>query len=348
LQYIFILFFLFVLGSFLFLWFRGGQKPFPWLEFYKRGRYEGFTLREILLLKKLVEYKKLEKPLSIFWSIEQLNRCLYTVIHDIDKDEYLSKKKKNILLGRFLELRKKAELSSPKYKKVIRTTRDIPPRQKLVIRDKEYGTFISWVIENSRKSLSIFQPLGRKGWKSLNWNGRKVKVFFWNKDDAGYSFESRVLEQIPHEEYPMVNLKNSERLVREQKRDSVRVNIDIKTRYSTMVYSDTNEKPKVTIDKTSNSGKIIDISESGCCMIGGKTLREKDYLMMIFSLTERKRVVAVGTVVKVSTFGNRDLRKYHIKFTKIGSNARNSILLYVYNIFGEREALSGDYQKKIS
>jgi c-di-GMP-binding flagellar brake protein YcgR len=337
-----------VLGSFLLLWFRGGQKPFPWIEFYKRGRYEGFTLREITLLKKIAVYKKLEKPLSIFWSIQQLNRCLYTVINDTEKDENLSKKKKKILLNRFLKLRKKAELSSPKYKKMIRTIRDIPPRQKLVIRDKEYGTFISWVIENNRKSLVILQPLGQKGWKSLNWKGRKVKVFFWHKDDAGYSFETRVLEQVPHEEYPTINLKNSERLVREQKRDSVRVDINIKTRYSSIVYSSSNEKPRVTIAKTSNSGKIIDISDSGCCMIGGDTLKENDYLMMNFSLTEKKRIVAVGTVVKVTKFGDKNLRKYHVKFTKIGSNARNSILLYIYNIFGEREDLSGEYQKKIS
>ena len=92
-QYIFILFFLFMVGSFLFLWFRGGQKSFPWHEFYKRGKYEGFTLREILLLKRIAVYKNLEKPLSVFWSIQQLNRCLYTVIHDIEKDENLPKKK---------------------------------------------------------------------------------------------------------------------------------------------------------------------------------------------------------------------------------------------------------------
>ncbi len=115
-----------------------------------------------------------------------------------------------------------------------------------------------------------------------------------------------------------------------------------------MVYSTGKEKPKVSIAKTSSSGKIIDISETGCCMIGGRALNENDYLMMKFFLTEKKRVIAVGTVVKVSPPGDNGLRKYHINFTKIGSNARNSILLYVYNIFGERENLTGEYKKKIS
>jgi c-di-GMP-binding flagellar brake protein YcgR len=156
------------------------------------------------------------------------------------------------------------------------------------------------------------------------------------------------MEQIPHEEYPVINLKHSERLTREQKRDSVRVEISIKVRYNTMVYSTGKEKPKVLIEKTSSSGEIIDISETGCCMIGDRTLNENDYLLMKFSLTENKRVIAVGIVVKTSTLGEKGLRKYHIKFTKIGSNARNSILLYVYNIFGEREDLSGEYEKKIS
>lgn len=345
---IFIFFFLFILASFLVLWFRGGQKPFPWYEFYTRGKQEGFTLREIILLKKIAVRKKLEKPLAIYWSTNQLNRCLYTVINDINSDDSLTKKKKLSILDKLLVLRKKAEFNSPKYKRRLRATKNIPPRQKLVIRDADYGTYMSWVVENSRNSLIITLPAGQEGWESLNWTSRKIGVYFWREDDAEYFFETRVQEQVSHTENPHLLLLHSDSLRRDQKRDSVRINTSIEAAFNTIVYSTEEGKKKVHITKSSISGKINNISATGCRFVAGKLLKENDFVKLEFYLTDKKRVVAVGCVVNVSGPEDQNLQESHLKFTKISIHARNNILLYVYNILGEREEEEEQYQRKIS
>lgn len=345
---IFILFFLFILASFLILWFRGGQKPFPWYEFYARGKQEGFTLKEIILLKKIAVRKKLDKPLAIYWSTNQLNRCLYTVIHDINSDDSLTKKKRQLILDKLLVLRKKAEFNSPKYKRRLRATKNIPPRQKLIIRGADYGTYMSWVVENNRNSLVITLPAGQEGWESLNWTSRKIGVYLWREDDAEYFFETRVQEQVSHAENPHLILLHSDSLRRNQKRDSVRVNTGIMTKFNTMVYSTEEGKKKVQITKKSISGKINNLSETGCRFVAGELLKENDFIKLDFALTDKKRVVAVGCIVNVSVPEDQNLQEYHLKFTKISIHARNSILLYVYNILGEREEEEEQYQRKIS
>lgn len=345
---IFLLFFLFILASFLILWFRGGQKPFPWYEFYARGKQEGFTLREIILLKKIAVRKKLEKPLAIYWSTNHLNRCLYTVIQDINSDDSLTKKKKQSILDKLLVLRKKAEFNSPKYRRRLRATRNILPRQKFVIRDADYGTYMSWVVENNRNFLVITLPTGQERWESLNWTSRKVGVYFWREDDAEYFFETRIREQVSHEENPHLILLHSDSLRRNQKRDSVRVNTSVEAVFNTIVYSTEEGNKKVQINKKSISGKIINLSETGCRFVAGKLLKENDIIKLDFALTEKKRVVAVGCVVNVSVPEDQNLQEYHLKFTKISTHARNNILLYVYNILGEREEEEDQYQMKIS
>ncbi len=325
----------------IFIVLRYGRKGrrFPWYEFYSRGKREGFTFREIRFLKKIAIQNKLEKPQSIFWSTKQLDRCLRPAIRRIEADENMSEAEKLAMITKLLELRKKAEFNLPKYKKRIRDTHALMPRQKLVIRDKEYGTYLSWVIEINRRYLVISQPMGHPGWKSLNWKGHKINVYFWRVDDAGYSFESKVLEQISHEEYPLLYISHSTKLERTQKRKSVRVETNIRVKFYPVSYSNVDGVSKPYISKRGHTGKIIDLSESGCCMIAGRGMKKNDRLKLDFFITEEKRIIALGIIVGVSKTSDERVKKYHIMFIRISPIARNNILLYVYNIFGEREDL---------
>jgi hypothetical protein len=84
-------------------------------------------------------------------------------------------------------------------------------------------------------------------------------------------------------------------------------------------------------------GKIIDLSEGGCCMLAGRLLKKNDRLKLDFEITAGKRIVALGVIVGVANTGDERVRKLNIMFVKKGRQARQHILLYVYNIFGERE-----------
>jgi len=345
-KFIVLLFIIFLIFIIIIIRKKGG-KSFPWYEFYSRGRKEGFTFKEIGFLKKISIQNRLEKPQSIFWSTRQLDRCIRPTIQKLNALKDMAKEDKFEMISKLLNLRKKAEFNLPKYQRRIRDTKAILPRQRLIIRDKIYGNFTSWVIEINKKHMVVSQPSGQKGWSSLDWSSHKIGVYFWREDDAGYFFKTKVIEQAKHEEYPLLYLSHTSSLERAQKRNSVRIKTDIHTKYFPVAYTRDEGKNRAFITKKGHSGKIIDISESGCCMIAGKMLKKNDRLKIDFFLTEEKRVVALGIVVHISRTNDERVKKYHILFMKIGSMTRNNILLYIYNIFGERSGERSGEGKKI-
>jgi c-di-GMP-binding flagellar brake protein YcgR len=171
----------------------------------------------------------------------------------------------------------------------------------------------------------------------LTWTGRKVQVYFWRQDDAGYEYETKVQEQIPHEEYPLIYLAHSQKLERKQKRQSVRVEIRLNARFFPVVVSTSEGVQKPVISERGHAAKLIDLSESGCAMLAGKGLTKNARMKIEFDLTEAKHIVTLGVVVNISKTADERVSRYHIMFTRIGPQSRNNILLYVYNIFGERE-----------
>ncbi|UCB45923.1 MAG: PilZ domain-containing protein [Spirochaetota bacterium] len=327
--------------------FRGGKNRFPWYEFFSRGRKEGFSLREIRFLKKIAIENKLEKPQSIYWSTRQLDRCLRPALRKINADVNLSQEEKLTWTEKLLELRTKAEFNLPKYQKRIRDTNALLPRQKLVIRERSYGTFASWVVEVNRRVLVVTQPSGQKGWEALNWTGKKVSVFFWREDDAGYTLETKVQQQITHEEYPLMYLEHSNKLRRTQKRKSVRIDTKLRANFYPVGVSSSGGTSKAYVSKKKHVARIIDLSETGCAMLAGSGIKKNDRVKLDFNLTDTKRIVALGNIVNVSNTNDDRVKKYHLMFQKIGPFSKNNILLYVYNIFGEREEIE-ERKKRVS
>jgi c-di-GMP-binding flagellar brake protein YcgR len=316
---------------------RGGKKKFPFFEFYSKGRKEGFSFKEIGFLKQIAIQNKLDKPQAIFWSTRQLDRCLRPAIQQINANERMTPDQKMHIINKLLELRKKAEFNLPKYHKRIRDTSALLPRQKLIVREQKYGTFVSWIIENNRKYLVVTQPSGQKEAEALIWTGKKVNVYFWRQEDAGYEFESKVQDQIPHEEYPLIYLQHSQKLERKQKRKSVRVETRINAKFYPVVVPAGEGAQRPVISERGHVAKIVDLSESGCAMLAGRGLKKNTRLKVDFLLTDTKRIVALGIIVNISNTADDRVQRYHIMFTRIGPQSRNNILLYVYNIFGERE-----------
>lgn len=327
--------------------FGGKNRRFPWFEFYSRGRKEGFSFKEIGFLRKISVQNRLKKPQSIFWSTRQLDRCLRPAIQKINADEDMSAAYKISMTSKLLELRKKAEFNLPKYQKRIRDTNALLPRQKLVVRDKTYGTFVSFVIENNRRYLVISQPQGQKAAQNLNWTGRKIDVYFWRQDDAGYEFDTKVQEQIVHEEYPLLYLHHSTKLARKQKRDSVRIEAAIRARFYPVVKRNIEGTVKAGFASKGHVARIVDLSETGCAMIAGRGMKKNDRIKLDFFLTDDKRIVLLGIIVNMSKTGDERVERYHIMFVKIGPQSKNNILLYVYNIFGERKEDDSEKRKKI-
>ncbi len=317
---------------------------FPWYEFYSRGKKEGFSFKKIGMLKKFAVMNKLEKPQSIYWSTKQLDRCLAPAIQSINKKEDMSGDDKLKIVDKLLELRKKAEFNLPKYEKRIRDTRPIIRRQKLIIRDKELGTFVSWVVENNNKFLVITQPTGQKDSETLNWQPREIGVYFRRKDDAGYFFKTRVVKHLTKEEYPLLYINHNKELIRHQKRKDVRIDTNIRSSFQPFSYKSKKDNNTVPVRNKKYIGRIVDISGGGCCMIAGSKLKKNVRLKIDFFLTDNKNAAIIGTILGSSKTDNENVKKYHILFLKIDLQTKHNILFFVYNIFGERDVQKNTIQ----
>ncbi len=75
--------------------------------------------------------------------------------------------------------------------------------------------------------MAVSHPQGPKLPDGFSWKNQKVGVYLWRAEDAGYFFQTKVLEDFIDRKYPILHVAHSDNLVRTQKRNSVRVETDM-------------------------------------------------------------------------------------------------------------------------
>jgi c-di-GMP-binding flagellar brake protein YcgR len=314
---------------------RAGGGKFPWLQFYLKGRESGFDFREINLLRRVAVESRLENPTSLFWSMKHLDRSIKGIIVQYRARSQEQDPEYNRLLQKLFELRKRVEFDLPKYKVGIKTTRKLGVKQSLRIMLPGLGPFTSVVVENLTRYMAVSYPQGPKLPDGFSWKNQKIGVYFWRAEDAGYYFQTKVLEDFLDRKYPILHVLHSDNLTRTQKRNSVRVETDL----------DAELFPLKSIDLASESPeearglrcRIVDISEGGCAvLIGGKA---KVGLPLKLQFAIGDRALTMSGVVKGMNFDEKKARStLHVQAVPPSAAMRNRLLTYVYNLFGEREA----------
>ena len=206
---------------------RAGGGRFPWLQFYMRGREAGFVFHEINLLRRVAVEAKLENPPMLFWSIKQLDRSIKGIIIKYRARSQEQDPEYNSLLAKLFELRKRVEFDQPKYKLGIKSSRKMLAKQHLRITLPGIGPFGAIVVENLTRYMAISYPQGPKLPEGFSWKKQKIGVYFWRGEDAGYFFQTTVMEDFIDKKYPILHVAHSDNLIRAQKRNSVRVETDL-------------------------------------------------------------------------------------------------------------------------
>ncbi len=317
---------------------RAGGGRFPWVQFYLKGRESGFVIREINLLRRVSIEAKLDNPTALFWSIKQLDRSIKTIIIKYRARQQEQDPEYNNLLAKLFELRKRVEFDQPKYKVGIKSSRKIVPKQHLRITLPGLGPFSSMVVENLTRYLAVSHPQGPKLPEGFSWKSQKIGIYFWRKEDAGYYFQAKVLDDFLDRKYPILHIAHSENLVRAQKRHSIRVETDLPAE----LY------PLKTIDQggdTPEGGaglrcRIADLSEGGVAILIGGKAKVGLPLKVQFYLGD-SLVILTGVVkgVNFDQLKNRSL--VHVQAAPPSVLVRNRIHIYVYNLFGERDVGPG-------
>jgi c-di-GMP-binding flagellar brake protein YcgR len=323
--------------TFFFLMRRAGGGKFPWVQFFLKGKESGFTMREVHLLRRSSVETRMKNPTSLFWSVKQLDRCIKGIIINSRSEGVEDSTQSVMMIDKLFEFRKRVEFSQPKYSLGLKATRDIATRQRIKVSLPNIGPFMSVVVENLRRYLAVSQPQGQKMPEGFKWKGQVIGVNFWREDDAGYFFQSKVLDDYSDtkgQSYPILHISHTESLMRTQKRNSIRVQTNIPLEiYPLRNVSEANE------DRESGKGLksvMKDLSEDGAAILIGGKAKVGLPLKIQFFLSGRELIMC-GVVKGVNYDERKNRSLLHIQALPPSAQTKNILRSYVYNLFGERE-----------
>ncbi len=313
---------------------KAGGGSFPWFHFYAKGKEAGFSFKEVNLLRKVAVENRLSNPTSLFWSVKLLDRSIRGMIIRFHSEGVLDDEANVYFLSKLFEFRKTVEMNLPKYKIGLKSTRKISARQHLKITLPGIGVYFSQVVENQRRYIAISYPEGPKLPPGFEFKGQRLTIYFWRQEDAGYVFESRVLEDFLDKKYPLLYISHSDSLIRSQKRRSVRVPINQPAYlYPLKHINQANEE----VEKSRGLRcRLQDLSEDGAAVYIGGRAKVGLSVKLQFKLSD-STIIMNGVVKGVNFHQKKNSSVIHIQAIPPSKRMTNRILAYVYNIFGERD-----------
>lgn len=304
-----------------------------WLRFYSKGKDAGFSFREIELLRKLSVKSNLDDPSSLFWSQNQLDVCIRSLVRSMHLSGDTTDQASQDFLSKLYDFRKKIEMEKPRIKNGISNSRQISDGQNLRILVTGSGVFKSQVVKNIHQYITVSRPTSNKLPGTFSWQGLKISVYFWREDDAGYVFDSEVLDEVFSKGIASLKIAHSEALFRTQKRKSVRV----KLHKSAFLYLLANEEEVNKIEVNPGLKCFLeDLSDTGCAVtIGGKALAGLR-IKIQFALNNTP-VIMSGTVRSVEYKEDMNRSLLHIEADPLPIEIRNQILGEVFGMLPEEE-----------
>jgi c-di-GMP-binding flagellar brake protein YcgR len=299
-----------------------------WIQFFAKGTDSGFSLKEIELLRKLAIKCSLQEPSSLFWSQEQLDKCIRTLVRaqkdgggdeDTGGQDFLSK---------LYEYRKKVEMEKPGVKGGISNSRQISEGQNLRILVPGTGVFRSQVIRNTPENITVSRPVNDKVGSGFSWTGTKISVYFWRENDAGYVFDSEVLDEMFAKGISSLKISHIDSLYRTQKRKSIRIKMN-KPAYLYLLGPD-EETGKI---ETVPGARCIldDLSETGCAVFIGGQAAAGMRIKVQFAL-DGTPICMSGTVRSVDYKEALQRSLLHVEADPLPLYAQNKIMGEVFGM----------------
>jgi c-di-GMP-binding flagellar brake protein YcgR len=319
------------------LFFLRGRKRYSWLEYYLKGRDAGFSMVETRALSDAATRAGLEDPTNIFWSPRDLDRTISSLVVPGSPIRGLGapgSRESSAFVEKVYDLRKRLEFDQPRYKAGIRSSRQIAQGQRIRLLVQGVGVFGCTVMDNNSQFIVVTYPSGARLPPDFVWKGKKVSVYFWRREDAGYVFDSYIHDDMCIRNIPVIHLAHSESLLRTQKRKSVR------SRAKSPAYLYILKRIEGAFEKPERDMGlrcvVQDLSEDGfSVLIGGKG-RLGMTVKVQFFLGERQ-IVMSGTVRSLDYDQEANRTVLHVEAVTPSQRTRNAIRSYVYNI-GEAEA----------
>jgi c-di-GMP-binding flagellar brake protein YcgR len=293
------------------------------VRFRSQGKAAGFSSAEIRRLKALAEQSGEFNPFSLFQSPKLMDYCIRSLLRTMRDNGDNSPAQQNFM-ERLYDYRKKIEAEGTK--RGLSSSREIEVGQNLrVISDSII--YRSRIIKNTGQHILASRPVNPALRSALVWRGRKISVYFWKEEDAGYVFDAEVLDEVRVRGSAAIKISHSDALFRTQKRRSLR----IKTHKSAYLYLlNDNASPDTLETRAGLKCFVEDLSDTGCAVtIGGranKGLRVK----LQFEL-DKKPFGMSGVVRSVDYNGEANLSLLHIEADPLSREAKNAIFAEMFD-----------------
>jgi len=313
------------------------KKRAEWVQFFAKGKDEGFSLKEIELLHKLAVKSELEEPTSLFFSIDQFDSCIKSLVRNMRTSGTENNKEEHDFLSKLYDYRKKIEMEKPGNKHGIVNSRQIAEGQQLRIMLKDWGVFKAQIIKNNAQHMVISKPVSDKidlpG--SFSWQGEKLSIYFWRNEDAGYTFSSIVQDEMYSKGLASLRLSHAESLARTQKRKSIRVRLHKPAFLYPIMNEDEASKPEAI---PGLKCFLEDLSDTGCAVsVGGKATTNMR-LKVQFVLNNFVLCMS-GTVRSLQYKDDQKKSLVHIESDPLPTEVRNQILGEIFGMSDDDEDL---------
>jgi len=303
-----------------------------WVQFYAKGKDAGFSFKEIELMRQLAVKHKLEDPSVLFWSRDQLDQCIRSLVKNLHFSGTSGEQENQDFLSKLYDFRKKLEMEKPRIKKGLSNSRQVNEGQNLRVLVEGSGVFKSQLIKNTNSSITISRPTNSKISGTFSWQGLKLSIYFWREDDAGYVFDTEVQDEVFSKGLASLKISHAD-LFRTQKRKSIRV----KMHKPAFLYLLTNNENLNSIEVEPGLKCFLqDLSDTGCALlIGGKA--EPEMRVKVQFALNNAPIAMSGTVRSVQYKGDSDKSTLRVEADPLPIDIRNRILGEIFGTLPEEE-----------
>jgi c-di-GMP-binding flagellar brake protein YcgR len=302
-----------------------------WVQFFSKGKEAGFSLKEIDMLRQLTIQCGLEPPHSVFESQTQLDKCIHSLVRSAKMSGGNDSRGSRDFLSKLYDYRQKIEINKHRVQNKIAHSRQISEGQALRILVVGTGVFDSRVIKNTGQYMTISRPVNTKNTATMSWAGLKIAVYFWREEDAGYVFDSEVLDEVFSLGNPALKITHGESLFRTQKRKSVRAKMN-KVAFLYLVPSD---EPSHKLEAAPGLKCFLeDLSDTGCAVTVGGKAGEGLRVKVQFAL-DNTPVCITGTVRSTNYREDTNRTVLRIEAEPLPMKLKNRILGEVFGILSD-------------
>jgi c-di-GMP-binding flagellar brake protein YcgR len=302
--------------------------------FRRMAKTYGLPQAHAEMLENLVRACKVKQPALVFTSAGLLDDTLKKGLYSLRSSRGIPEEEKEKRAAVIFQIKQILERNARRGA-TVKSTVFLKPGQVLTIKPQGGSAFTSRLISNMRDFLTVSTPSMAAGVDTRWMRGTALSVYLWHDNDAGYSFQSKVLGYDRVKGVSCVLIQHSRTLRREQRRRNRRREIMRACFYYPIRVTEVREgrtvQRRASVEKSMRAlGTVMDLSAGGCAIQTMSPFDPGKLIMIEFDIERTAPVRAFGKVVTVRRQKGRG-GSMHVMFTRVTQQHLNRIAEFVYD-----------------